>query len=1289
MNTFLPPLASAETVWLGGHWFRLLLLLAGLLLVVLAAVLRRRTVLAWSLGAPGAILALLGLGGLIFPAPAGGFFAGTAGWLLVVGAGLIVVVAALLLMIGFWNRYLALLAPVPLLLGLGGFLLGQSEYAVADLAQTITEMRIKSPWWLLLLAVIPFVVLLGARRLNRQEVRPWLALGLRVLGIAALALALAEPFFSQATRAMTVLFVVDRSLSIPEEPEEDPNQPGVRIDKRSERVRKFINDSVQMRGTGHERDQAGLIVFGRSPLLDLQPSDAPRFNLQKLPAIDDGTYTDIQAALRLALASFPEGTARRIVLISDGNENLGDAREEARLAKTLGVQIDVLPLGSGKRNENEVLVERVDAPPIIEQGARVPIRVLVRSHNPNVVIGRLTLRQITDKEGTVTIVLGKQGELGVDVKAVEAGEPPPEKATRGVRITAVTRGSPAGRAGLEPGEEITHLDGAAINDPVDLNTALLKKKAGQAIKLTMRRNPVRVVAVKDPVRLIKGLNPFSFDRPLTDEQRSYTYEAEFQPLRVVDEKGRKLLDGLPGDRVENNRASAHVVARGQGRVLLLEGEAGQHRELVEKLVEAGKGRFKVIAEPATILGNYRERDKLAVFLSNFDCVILANVPAELIPPDQQEVIRSNTHDQGCGLVMIGGPESYGAGGWQNLPVEQALPVDAEIKSLKVQGKGGLVLIMHACEMADGNRWERKIARLAADRLGPADEIGVLEWGFTGFKWVIPMMEVGPNKQRIVSAIDKMVPSDMPDFDPALKLAHTALTDKKKDFAVKHIIIISDGDPQQNDKKLLKQIRDDKITIACVGVATHGGITDANFASIASKHKNGKPRFYKVDDPKKLPAIYIKETRLVSQSFVHKVEFMPRLVYRSGPTQKLPDLLPLRGYVRTTPKNSPLVEVPIVTPKFADTEFPILAHWHYGLGKSVAFTSDAGRPEFWSQAWLRPPDGREGIFAGFWEQVVGWALRPVESGRLVMNTEYRDGKIKVVVEARTQDGKPDTSLRLRGGLTTPGGKLGEAGKKQELRFVQKNSGMYEAEVKADEAGSYFLNAQATRVRKIKTPDGKEREIEEGTDSVRSGVTLPYSPEFTDLESNTPLLEEIARMTGGKEYVDDSDLLTEEAKKGSVFRSPVERSRFSLPFHYWLLLLAATLLLLDVAVRRLAFSPEETAAQAKYVWARLRGFPVPPPVQREAVLRLRARPGVLTTAGDRGTRRFEGGPAYALPGGIDATDPTRPLTPPRPAAVRAEELGPQPEAPAQAGGLENLMEAKKRVWDERKKDRPDEG
>src|SRR5262249_24901946 len=140
----------------------------------------------------------------------------------------------------------------------------------------------------------------------------------------------------------------------------------------------------------------------RTPRLELPPSDAPRFQLRELPRAVDGGYTDIAAALKLALASFPGGTGKRIVLLSDGNENLGSAEEQARLAQSLRVQIDIVPLAAGQRNEDEVLAERVESPTLIEQGAEVPIRVLFRSFNPHNVIGRLTLRQIT--EGAVSPV---------------------------------------------------------------------------------------------------------------------------------------------------------------------------------------------------------------------------------------------------------------------------------------------------------------------------------------------------------------------------------------------------------------------------------------------------------------------------------------------------------------------------------------------------------------------------------------------------------------------------------------------------------------------------------------------------------------------------------------------------------------------------------------------------------------------------------------------------------------------------------------------------------------------
>ena len=395
-------------------------------------------------------------------------------------------------------------------------------------------------------------------------------------------------------------------------------------------------------------------------------------------------------------------------------------------------------------------------------------------------------------------------------------------------------------------------------------------------------------------------------------------------------------------------------------------------------MRAGESKFKVARQPIGVLNNYKTNGELATFLSNFDCVILGDVPEEKVTDDQQQMLRSNTEDQGCGLIMIGGPDSFGAGGWQDTPVEKALPVDCDVKSLKVQGKGGLVLIMHGCEMLDGNVWEKRIAKLAVQRLGPADEIGVIN-GLE--QWHIPLQEIGDNRDKLLAQLDKLQPGDMPTFDNCLKMAAQALNkdddDPDKKLATKHVIIISDGDPPCT-LALLGPMAAKGITVTTVGVATHGGIENNHMQDIADAAPpkgEKKGHFYNVTDPSKLPAIYIQEARLVSQSFIEEKQLPPVVAFRRDATAKLPDPAPpLNGYVRTTAKPSALVEVPIHTPKWADQEFPLLAYWHYGLGKAVAFTSDAGEPRHWAADW-----DKAGMYDQFWQQVVDWSLRPTESG----------------------------------------------------------------------------------------------------------------------------------------------------------------------------------------------------------------------------------------------------------------------------------------------------------------------
>src|SRR5262249_53694188 len=151
-----------------------------------------------------------------------------------------------------------------------------------------------------------------------------------------------------------------------------------------------------------------------------------------------------------------------------------------------------------------------------------------------------------------------------------------------------------------------------------------------------------------------------------------------------------------------------------------------------------------------------------------------------------------------------------------------------------------------------------------------------------------------------------------------------------------------------------------------------------------------------------------------------------------------------------------------------------------------------------------------------------------------------------------------------------------------------------------------------------------------------VTLPYSPEFAELRSNTPLLDRLRELTGGQRYEEDDILLAEAAKSGTVFRPAPERVKSLLPLWYWLIVLAAVLLLSDVAVRRLAIEPQRISERAQYVWARLRGLPVPEPMP-EMVDRLQMRRLPLDAGQARAVQRFESDvvPARGLPLGADAT------------------------------------------------------
>lgn len=180
--------------------------------------------------------------------------------------------------------------------------------------------------WLLLL--LPAVAALGWWRGVRPGRLSRSALGLRLVTVALLAATLAQPLVATGAGRASTVFVVDRSQSLA------PETAGAAAN--------WVNQAAGAAGDG---DRAAVVAFGASPAVAAPAGPARQLDpaWASANAAVDPAYTDIGGGLALARA-LPLGGARRIVLLSDGAENVGSALDQAAQAAADGVPIDVVPL---------------------------------------------------------------------------------------------------------------------------------------------------------------------------------------------------------------------------------------------------------------------------------------------------------------------------------------------------------------------------------------------------------------------------------------------------------------------------------------------------------------------------------------------------------------------------------------------------------------------------------------------------------------------------------------------------------------------------------------------------------------------------------------------------------------------------------------------------------------------------------------------------------------------------------------------------------------------------------
>ena len=882
------------------------------------------------------------------------------------------------------------------------------------------KLRFTNPLYLLLL--IPLVVGLAFsfRHIHGMaRGRKRLSFVLRFLLAGSLVAALAGPESRRPNEGICTIFLVDRSDSISDQ------------DRR--RAEQFVNDAMKSLGP---HDLAGVIAFGKEAVIDTAPSG--RREMGRILSKVDGSATDISGAVRLASASFPEGKARRIVLLSDGDETNGDVAEAAQVAASDGIPIDHIPLGLGDR-AGEASVAGVEVPSEIRADQPFDLRVLVDS------------------------AVEQNGTLDVD------------------------------RDGI-----------------------LVKRM---------------------PVHLASGRSSLVVSQKLSD---------------TGFHKYRATLHAEHDQDPRNNVGLGFVAVRGRPRVLIL--QQNPAKSVLADSIRKNSLQADVVG-PTGIPSKAEE-------LQVYDALILNDINASAFTPDQMKMFESAVRDSGIGLAMIGGENSFLPGGYYGTPIADALPVDLNIRQRKSFPSVSIAIMIDASGsmgmMEDGVMKIRLAAKAAEETvklMSPQDRIGVA--GSTdGIEFVAPMQQL-TNKQAIINQIEKLYVGGGGIYaQPSMAKGEEVLD--KETSQVRHFILMGDGndiDTQEGCLEIALRMRLHKITTSVVAI---GDGKDVEFLKKLAAAGGG--RFYLADKASKLPAITTQDTSLVARSAIEEGAFIPKMVGGAEILRGIEDsgVPPLLAYCLSDSR--PLSNVSMRTGK----DDPLLATWQYGLGTSLAFTSDA-QPR-WASKWV----GWSG-FGTFWSQAARAVSRRATLNNYQVSVRQEGGKGKVDVKALDRLGNVLTSNNATIRVALPNGTF------HEVSLEQQAPGAYTGSFDATELGTYIVT--------VAEPDGAG-----GKRTSATGFSVPYPPEYGTYRANRPLLTRLSTVTGGLGISKPADALRPVKDPGASITE------------LWpmLLLFAACLLPIDIGVRRLALPLGEILA--KFL-ARLRRLqPAPQPAQQVVVSRL---------------------------------------------------------------------------------------
>lgn len=869
-------------------------------------------------------------------------------------------------------------------------------------------MSFTSPLALLLLLAVPYVVWLGRPRARvARPGRAWTSLALRLLILLGLVFSLAGAQLVRTADNLAVVFLVDASDSMSAE--------------QAAQAEAFVREAIaQMDPT---RDQAAVIVFGGNALVE-RPMSAVA-ELSTFSSIPQTLHTNLAEAVRLGLALFPAGSARRMVILSDGAATLGDTDEAARLAATSAVQIDYVPL-LRRTTTTEAWVSNVSAPTRVSQGELFNVDI--------------TAQSTADTTATLRVLAGGQ------------------------------------------------------------------------------------IVYEENVALRVGTNPFRI--PLRAAGQEFTrYTVQISPAEDT--------------FYQNNQLAAYTEVTGPPRILLVANEANSLDDSgnplpdeAPQLITALEATGLVVERttPAGLPGNLAE-------LSNYASIVLVDVNAKRLTPRKMEALQSYVRDLGGGLVVVGGPESFGMGGYFQTPLEETLPVNMQIKDEERFPSVSIVVVIDrsgSMAQAEGSLTKIQLAAEGAVRvvelLNDFDFVTVIPVDTE------PSNQIGPasaaDRAQIIQQIRQIGSGGGGIYvRTGLEAAAEALA--QSNTQVKHIIVLADGgdsEEQEGVPELLDSLVAEDVTISMVAI---GNGADVPWLQEMATRGNG--RFHFTDRAANLPQIFTQETTQIQRTYLIEERFFPELGVASPILSGITQVPPLYGYVGTSVKDAAQM---VLQTHLGD---PLLASWQYGLGRSVAWTSDAtGR---WAADWV----SWQG-FPVFWAQTVRWTVSEGRNSTVETVVALEDGRAQITVDARTPEGAFLNNLPLEANVVSP------EGTSTAVVMHQVAPGRYQGDFPPDAEGAYFLRVAA----------GDETATGSAVVGQTSGWVLGFSPEYLQFDPNPQLLAAVAERTGGRNL---GEIPT------AAFEHTLPPDAVARPIWPWLLLMAVLVLPFDIAVRRLVITKRD--------------------------------------------------------------------------------------------------------------------